>query len=133
MLADSDGAGTGACTPPEAEAHTQGQLPGWHSAEADQEMQDEAQAEERLSDDMALLPDPHQLPPGTRRSVYRGLSITIPPEEEDDPDMNSLPLSSSISAGLSIRVYQVRAVRSKGRSRRQTWGPPSQQTCLRIA
>ena len=110
MLADSDGAGTGACTPPEAEAHTQGQLPGWHSAEADQEMQDAAQDE-----------------------VYRGLSITIPPEEEDDPDMNAVPLSTSNSGGLSIRVYQVSAVRSKGRSRRQTWGPPSQQTCLRIA
>lgn len=57
-------------------------------------------------DDVPLLPFSPP-PPGAIRPPYRGLSITIPPEYEDLPEMCVDPMLTSSGGGLNIRIYQV--------------------------
>ena len=62
------------------------------------------------SDDVAeFLPEP-QRPPGIR-PPYRGLSITIPPDEDEDPGFTGC-LAVVGSPGLSIKIWKVTTVRS---------------------
>ena len=56
-------------------------------------------------DDVAeFLPEP-QRPPGIR-PPYRGLSITIPPEEDEDPGFSGRPAAVG-SPGLTIKIWKV--------------------------
>ena len=54
-----------------------------------------------------FLPEPSR-PPGPR-PPYRGLSITIPPEEEIDPGGGGGNPALVCSPGLTIRIWKVRA------------------------